>query len=616
MAKKIILTRLPVGHTHDDMDAIFGLLWKWMSGRIIETIDKFKEGVKESFSHHNSKLKAKVVFVDLVPNYQSFFAGSIDPLLGKYTKEELTQHRWSFEAVENSSEFPFGVKTMYKTYAADKVVEIFKIPKEDCITDLGQLTGLEPRTTYSRWYPTSNSIETRIGVEGFYLLTKVPCTNDLSPCEFDERGVKQYSFLYKKIQHLWLHDDPNRIWWDKFMLTSPRGTAKEYLDLYPIKFHQPLQSFFKSKTFNRSTSVWTITTASNSFSDICWPSELAACMPSVVTTFTRHPGPSRVVCTDDEIVNLRLSYFNERSINYYDELKQLTITNIMDSIIKSRWTYNGEQIHSVDTKSTLINAIKRDDNQLFKRYFRSINGESSYLVEKKLYEVYYRPHQADEHVCEFKLGQDIKHLSLEDFRTFGKACNLSLNAMNYCQHINQRKQFIFHKSYEDLYRDSRNYNKLKEILFATSIELHSLEDDTTNAIEWNTIKDNRSIILPIIDSNSKKWMFVLIDFNIDIIFYFNPVDKLFSNLTFKQRFKRSIIRRFNLQGDNWDIQPLRSTMVDATYDGLENDSGIIAIATIFFISQHCPLFYNKLDIDVFRINFCFDLLRSLIDVVV
>ena len=55
MAKKVILTRLPVGHTHDDMDAIFGLLWKWMSGRIVETVDKFKEGVRESFSRHTSK---------------------------------------------------------------------------------------------------------------------------------------------------------------------------------------------------------------------------------------------------------------------------------------------------------------------------------------------------------------------------------------------------------------------------------------------------------------------------------------------------------------------------------------------------------------------------------
>ena len=41
-SKKNLLTRLPRGHTHDDMDAVFGLLWKWMSGRVIETIAEFK----------------------------------------------------------------------------------------------------------------------------------------------------------------------------------------------------------------------------------------------------------------------------------------------------------------------------------------------------------------------------------------------------------------------------------------------------------------------------------------------------------------------------------------------------------------------------------------------
>ena len=88
--------------------------------------------------------------VEIVPNYQAFFGDSIDRLLGKYTREHQTQHRWSFEAVDQSAEFPFGVKTMYKAYASDKVVEIMKMPKEECISDLGRLTGLQSRITYSR----------------------------------------------------------------------------------------------------------------------------------------------------------------------------------------------------------------------------------------------------------------------------------------------------------------------------------------------------------------------------------------------------------------------------------------------------------------------------------
>ena len=33
LTKKIVLTRLPVGHTHEDIDAIFGNLWTGMRNR-------------------------------------------------------------------------------------------------------------------------------------------------------------------------------------------------------------------------------------------------------------------------------------------------------------------------------------------------------------------------------------------------------------------------------------------------------------------------------------------------------------------------------------------------------------------------------------------------------
>jgi hypothetical protein len=50
-------------------------------------------------------------------------------------------------AVKLSTAFPHGVAVQYKAYASDSVVEIFKIEKSDCVSDLGQLTGLEAYTT-------------------------------------------------------------------------------------------------------------------------------------------------------------------------------------------------------------------------------------------------------------------------------------------------------------------------------------------------------------------------------------------------------------------------------------------------------------------------------------
>jgi len=608
MAKKVVLTRLPVGHTHEDMDAIFGLLWKWMKGRVVETIKSFTDGVEEAFSHHKSKLKVKVKFVDIVPDYQDFFKNSVDPLLERYTKEDLTQHRWSFEAVEKSSEFPFGVKTMYKTYASDKVVEIKKIPKENCMTDLGHLTGLEPRTTYSTWYPTSNCIENRIGIEGFYILTKVPHSHSLVPCLFDEKGVQQYSTLHKKIQRLWLHGDEKREWWDKYMETSPRGTVQTYMTLYPTKFDVPLKRFFSKDVENRNIHHWGIVAASNRFHELSWPTELAACMPSVVTTFNRHPGPSRIICTDNEILTRRVEYFNLKTIPYYEGLKHLTITKIMETIIKSRLTYNGELIHSQDTKGTLINAIKRDDLNLFKLYFRDISDESSYLVNYKLYDRFYRPNQADEKVCSLKLDQNTKvFLTLKDFRSLGLGCKVTTSAMNYNQDFNQMKQNIFHKNYNDLYRETRNYMELKKISFPTSISLKSFLD-AEYITEWDVIKDFKLIVLPVFDEDHN-WMVIFVDIQQKLVMLYNPVDDILVDESLNRKIQRAAIRSYNLPDENWGLENISSSMADLSLTNNRDDSGIMVIATILFICQHCPLFYKKEDVNIFRENYCFNLLR-------
>jgi len=135
-------------------------------------------------------------------------------------------------------------------------------------------------------------------------------------------------------------------------------------------------------------------------------SEVALCMPSVVSTFTRHPGPSRIITTDDEALNKRLKWFSEQSCQHYEELKVQTITSIMDRIIRLRLTFNGELIQTLDTKTTLINAIKRDDIQFFKRHFKNISNESLYHVDKKLYETFLRPNQIKESISSITLEDD------------------------------------------------------------------------------------------------------------------------------------------------------------------------------------------------------------------
>jgi hypothetical protein len=67
IVKDIWITRLPVGHTHSDIDACFGHIWKWMRGRPIETLDDYFHGIRKAFE--NTSLNPTVKFIYVIPNY-------------------------------------------------------------------------------------------------------------------------------------------------------------------------------------------------------------------------------------------------------------------------------------------------------------------------------------------------------------------------------------------------------------------------------------------------------------------------------------------------------------------------------------------------------------------
>jgi hypothetical protein len=125
LTKKIVLTRLPPGHTHEDIDGKFAIIWVHNRKRFIltpqeqyeETIDAFrKEGV--------SNVSIEDIYV--VPDYKKYFdAHSKIHCAFQPHKEKLrTQLQFIIERNELNAEFPLGVKTTYRAYATDKTYEI------------------------------------------------------------------------------------------------------------------------------------------------------------------------------------------------------------------------------------------------------------------------------------------------------------------------------------------------------------------------------------------------------------------------------------------------------------------------------------------------------------
>ncbi len=71
IAREITFTRLPTGHTHDDIEAVFAILWKhWYSFSTIDTMSQLQEGIRNLFSREEGMLFQMHDWVMVIPDYK------------------------------------------------------------------------------------------------------------------------------------------------------------------------------------------------------------------------------------------------------------------------------------------------------------------------------------------------------------------------------------------------------------------------------------------------------------------------------------------------------------------------------------------------------------------
>ena len=104
LTKRIVLTRLPVGHTHEDIDARFALIWKRAQLAHLLTLSQYSR-MAISATSVNCPFPSNVIDIYAVPDYDSHLRPCIDKKFGRYAKEEVTQLQFIFEAVEPNNFF-------------------------------------------------------------------------------------------------------------------------------------------------------------------------------------------------------------------------------------------------------------------------------------------------------------------------------------------------------------------------------------------------------------------------------------------------------------------------------------------------------------------------------
>jgi len=393
-----------------DIDAVFGTIYNSFKGDPVETLNAYKNTIINAFKRDNFIAEVEDVYV--IQDYENWLSAYVDKDINHLHKEIDTQHQWKYEAVPTSINFPFGVKTAYRAYSSSKVVEFEEVMPGQGIHKIGQETGLDPYTLHCTWQPEPyglNSIADRQGVEGTYLLRKIP-RGDIPVMQFEEDSQKYITRFMRRIRKAYDDNTNNAVrieWEDWYKNVTPRlledpntlkdniiETADDYITRLKasrdpdvrklVIFPLAKNGLLTNKDDYNLNIKWDISSKDEDLfdSEFKWPDRLAAAMNSVETSQNKAPQPARLYAlTDQTLITWRQS-FSDSVEPYYQLVNNKLSKNEMIALTKRFFTYTGEpfSVTATNNKSNLLGKMRQWSRQVFVSIFKPANDALTFLV--------------------------------------------------------------------------------------------------------------------------------------------------------------------------------------------------------------------------------------------
>ena len=245
----IILARLPVGHTHEDIDSRFGKIWTFVRNRHVYTFDGFCSIIREAFAN-DDHVSVQPVFAIL--NYKEYYDQFIDEnLKALYSKMENTQLYFKVQPVRETdlqdSASNLLVRTNYRKCGQDYTVFLRDNDVEDGV-NTSHVKTYRPVILKSEWipenaknvscpFPQSCSIKCpcRERGPGISFLKYQP-TGRPKPMSFEKGWFRAFSTFVDKIRFFFNRRNEEKLaeYWQNF--ASHRMPASELVEDF-IKDH-------------------------------------------------------------------------------------------------------------------------------------------------------------------------------------------------------------------------------------------------------------------------------------------------------------------------------------------------------------------------------------------
>jgi len=187
------------------------------------TPQQYAKGIANAFK---KKYPTTVTDLWVVPDYDALLKPYMDQKFERYAKAKWTQLQFRFEAVPLSEDFPLGVKTTYRRYAQDKVIEIKQNVAAGC--------GFSEEYCDVSWFPAAKEAENGLPArpEGMFLLKHLPDKESIKPKGFKDGSYAELCATLKKVKTELPPDAVNE--WMEFAKCAPTcDDVGVYLDENP-----------------------------------------------------------------------------------------------------------------------------------------------------------------------------------------------------------------------------------------------------------------------------------------------------------------------------------------------------------------------------------------------